>query len=507
MAITRDQALAELLRRKARVDLLAFMQYCWWMPTPLKIGRHTRKICARLTRAIDDYLERGVMSHIIVTLPYRHGKSDMVSRALPAFFIGRCAAKEPNVIMCGYGASLIEGFSAKVQEIVRSEAYNKVFPEIKIGAKASAAEWSVKDSQSTVYAAGLGGSLTGKGGNLIIVDDYCKNREEAESKPIRDKMWNSFKDDLATRFNAGGGIMVVCATRWHADDIIGRIKEKMDSDPDYPRYEEMIFPAKKEGPDGWDTLFPELYSPQWYTTQRVQLGPYSSAALLDCNPVTSETAIFKNDWIADTVYEKRPRRETMNVYILVDGANSKRNTSDYTTMWVIGLGQDQNYYILDCVHDRLDLNERTREIIRLHRKWKPIAVFWEQVGAMSDVAHIKYVQNHTENYRFPIIAVSRGPKDNKKVRITRLQALFSARRIWLPKYGEIMRLSSDGRVHDIIKDFVDDEYLVYPNAKHDDMLDPLADILDEEVAKQMSWPEQQAENEDDYEEEDNFFAR
>ena len=503
--ITPEQARAELLRRKARTDLLAFMTYCWWMPTPLRIGRHTFATCARLTRAVDDYLLRGKMTYLLINMPFRHGKSDMVSRALPAYFLGRCAQKQPNVIMSGYGASLIEGFSSKVQEIVRSEAYAKVFPKTAIAGKGSAAEWRVADSQSTVYAMGLGGAITGKGGNLIVVDDYCKNREEAESKAIRDKMWNSFKDDLSTRFNSGGGIMVVCATRWHGDDISGRIRERMAEDADYPRYEELVFPARKEG--DYEILFPELYDEKWYRTQRTQLGPYSAAALLDCDPVTNETAAFKEDWIADTVYSKAPPRDSMNVYIFVDGANSKKKDSDYTTMWVVGLGADANYYVLDAIHDHLDLDERTRAVIRLHRKWKPVAVFWEQVGCMSDVAHIKYVQNNTENYRFPIIAVSRGARDNKKMRILNLQAPFSQRRIWLPQFGEIMRPGSDGRMHDVIKDFIDDEYLVYPNAKHDDMLDPLADILDEQVARQLAWPETREREELSEDGADDIFSR
>ena len=273
--ITAAEAKAELLRRRARVDLLAFLAYCWWMPTPLKIGRHTRILCNRLTLAIDDYIFRGKTTYLLVNMPFRHGKSDIVSRALPAFFFGRTIScgLEPNAIQSGYGASLVEGFSSKVQDIIRSEAYQRVFPEIQIAKKASAAEWSVIGKQSTDYAMGLGGSITGKGANLIIVDDYCKNREEAESKATRDKMWDSFKDDLSTRFNAGGGIMVVCATRWHEDDISGRIEKAMRTIEGYPQYEKLIFPARKDGPDGWDILFPELYDEGWDRTRRAELGP------------------------------------------------------------------------------------------------------------------------------------------------------------------------------------------------------------------------------------------
>lgn len=197
----------------------------------------------------------------------------------------------------------------------------------------------------------------------------------------------------------------------------------------------------------------------------------------------------------------------MNVYVFVDGANSKRKDSDYTTMWVVGLGCDQNYYVLDAIHDRLDLDERTKAVIRLHRKWKPIAVFWEQVGCMSDVAHVKYVQNNVENYRFPVVAVPRGARDSKRMRILNLQAPFSQRRIWLPQFGEIMRPGSDGRVHDVIKDFVEDEYLVWPNSRHDDMLDPLADILDEAVASKLAWPDARERDETFEDDADDIFSR
>ena len=111
--ITPEQAMAELLRRKAQTDLLAFMSYCWWMPTPLRIGRHTLATCARLTKAVDDYLLHGKMTYLLINMPFRHGKSDMVSRALPAYFLGRCSEKQPNVIMSGYGFAdrglLLEG--------------------------------------------------------------------------------------------------------------------------------------------------------------------------------------------------------------------------------------------------------------------------------------------------------------------------------------------------------------------------------------------------------------
>ena len=493
------EAMVELLRRFAQTDLLSFLQYVWWMPTPLRIGRHTRAICDRLTRACRDYLEFGKTTYLVITLPFRHGKSDIMSRAFPPFFLGACAAKQPNVIMSGYGANLIEGFSTKAQEIIRSEAYQRVFPNIKIGKKTSAAEWSVEGSQSTVYATGLGGSITGRGGNLIDVDDYLKNREEAESKALRDKLWESFKDDLMTRMNAGGGIVTVCATRWHADDIIGRIKEEMAKDPDYPRFEFLEFPAHKEGPDGWDTLFPEMYDESWYRTQRTQLGPYSAAALLDCDPRLAGTTLFRREWINYYTGELDWRK--MRIHIFVDGAKSKKNGSDYTCIQAWGRNRDGAYYLLDCVHARLNLAEKIAEVFAMVERFggnrRVEVVWWEQVGPMSDVEALM-IEMDKRIYHFTVVELHHNT--NKDFRIKRLVVPFANHEMWLPLKLIKTRIvdvgggrAPEAKVYDAVHELVEDEMMLYTGDQesipHDDMLDCMADLTDEEVMARFTPPE------------------
>jgi len=266
---------------KAGEDLLSFMDYCWWNPYPFKIGRHTRAICDRLTRAVEDY-KRGKSTYLIITVPFRHGKSEIVSRALPAWFLGVNAAAQPDVIMTGYGADLIEKFSRKAMLIVNSDAYRRVFPGVELG-KTTAKNWNIRGSVGEVTAVGLGGAITGSGGNLIIIDDYCKSRAEAVSGAFRTKTWEAFRNDVFTRQNAPACIFLITATPWHVDDLIGRIRKEMDEDPDFPRFERLSFPARKEGPGGWETLFPEQFSKLWYDNQRSVLGR-QAAALLDCDP-------------------------------------------------------------------------------------------------------------------------------------------------------------------------------------------------------------------------------
>lgn len=493
------EARIELLRRMAQGNLLAFLQYCWWMPSPLHIGRHTRELCARLTRAVEDF-RQGKDTYLIVNMPFRHGKSDLVSRALPAYFLGRCRDMQPNVIMSGYGSSLVKGFSANVQSIVESEAYGKVFPDMRIDPDKNATdEWKIKDSVSSVYAQGLGGSITGKGGNLIIVDDYCKNAKEAESQTERDNVWMSFKTDVCTRTNAPAHIIIVCATRWHVNDLVGHIYEEMEKDPDYPRYESLVYPARKDGPDGWETLFPEHYKPSWYSMQRSQLGPLQAAALLDCDPKLAGTTVFRREWLRYYTGEIDWRQ--MRVHIFVDGAKSKKDGSDFTCIQAWGRNRDGAYYLLDLVHARLNLAEKIQALFEMVTKFggvrKVQTVWWEQVGPMSDVEALR-IEMDRRIYHFHVVELRHNT--NKDFRIKRLVVPFANAEIWFPLKLIKTRIVDPGggrvpeaKVYDAIQELVEDELLMYTGDQtsipHDDIIDCMADLTDEEVLASFTPPD------------------
>lgn len=283
----------EAQRRQAgRQHLLGFMHYVWWNTWGLIIGRHTRAISDRITKAVDDF-EAGRSTFLVIEVPIRHGKSDMVSIALPPYFLGRCAYMQPDVITSGYGAEHVEDFSRKARTVVESEDYRNLFPGVRLSSKKNAAnKWAIQDSVGEVTAASLEGSLTGRGGHLLILDDYCKSRMEAESPTTRKHTWEAFKDNFMTR-RAPVSIVIVCASRWHVDDVIGNIKKEMEGDEDFPRFEFMKFPARKE--DEYEYLFPERFPEDWYKSQRATLGKYSSAALLDLDPTIRGGNMFKID--------------------------------------------------------------------------------------------------------------------------------------------------------------------------------------------------------------------
>ena len=283
--ITREEALFELAVRRARKDLLAFMRLVWWMPQDFIIGRHTRAICDRLTKAVEDY-EAGVSTKLIVDCPPRHGKSDIISLAFPAWFLGREAALEPSVMEVSYSAEKAEEFSLKVRDsIIRKPIYRRIFPGVRLSdTKSAVASWKIEGSAGTYKALGIHGGATGSDADLEIIDDPIKDESESRSPAKRKSIHQQFATSFNTRLSPVS-IQIVMNTRWHVADLTGFIMQKMQDEPGFSRYDHISFPARKDGPDGYEYLFPERFPASWYDNQRATMTKQMAAAMLDCAPV------------------------------------------------------------------------------------------------------------------------------------------------------------------------------------------------------------------------------
>ena len=197
------------------------------------------------------------------------------------------------------------------------------------------------------------------------------------------------------------------------------------------------------------------------------------------NPTADTSQGFDRTWLR--FYQDSHEGAGMNVYIIVDPANEKKKTSDYTAMPVIGLAADHNYYLLDFVYDRMNLTERTKRLFLLHKKWRPKLVGYEKYGKDSDIEHIEYVQEQN-NYRFPIHPLGGNTKKND--RIKRLVPIFENGRFYFP--SELYKVDYEGRNVDVIEKFLTEEYDLFPVPFHDDGLDAIARIEDPEFPK--VWP-------------------
>lgn len=455
-----EQKLELVMQRRmaGRRHLLGFMHYTWWNPWPLAVGRHTRIICDRLTRAIDDFLV-GLSTFLVIEVPIRHGKSDMASIAMPAFFLGRCAAIEPDVIMSGYGAGLLDDFSRAARKMIGSREYRALFPGVMLDPAHNAVEkWAIKGSSGSVTVAPLGGSLTGRGGHLMTVDDYCRSRLEAESPTYRQHTWEAFKDDFMTR-RAPVSIVIVCATRWNVNDVVGRIIEEMDKDDKFPAFEFLSFPARREGE--YEYLFPERFPVEWYETQRATLGKYSAAAQLDLEPRIRGGNMFKVESIVWIAAEEVP--ETLQVRFWDPASTEKeldKDDPDYTVGAKCGLTHEDGMPVLWIVNLRVMQKEAPERNRRIY------------ATAMSDGAAVEVLVESVAGYKdaYTTLAdVLHGLRTvtkvnvsgDKVVRAAPLEALFDAGNVRVVKapWNEIF-----------LKQFT-----AFPSrVEHDDVIDAVA---------------------------------
>jgi phage terminase large subunit-like protein len=201
------------------------------------------------------------------------------------------------------------------------------------------------------------------------------------------------------------------------------------------------------------------------------------------NPVAAGVRDFKDEWFLTYSMEVPLDYNKMSKCIIIDSANAKKKDSDYTTMLVMGLASDGCWYLLDGVYDRLDLSQRTRALFTLVRGWWPLKnVWWEQQGAMSDVAHVRLEMNR-ELFHFPITELHHNvPKVD---RIRRLVPEFEQGRIIFPR--SMLKRRVDGTTVDLTVAFLE-QYKNFPIVRHDDFIDCLADIKDPEVMSAMKPP-------------------
>jgi len=303
------QLLEEEDADRARRSHLEFMARTWMKTEPFIPGFHTRAICARIDRAFADFRE-GKSTYLKIAVHHRSGKSDILSRYLPPHFLGEFPTCE--VLSTTFQAGLTQKFTSFARNVFKSDKFRKLYPGLGLSKESNAkAYWEVVDektgqpTQGKLFGSGLSSGITGSGGHLVLVDDPISGRLAAESATVRDNVWDALTNDLLTRL-APVHIVIVLATQWHWDDPHGRIEREVKSNPDFPQFEDLRFPAlakdyRGEGTYPGKYLFAERMSESWYEGQRAILGRYGAAALLDCSPMLRTGAILSTDGI---IYHK-----------------------------------------------------------------------------------------------------------------------------------------------------------------------------------------------------------
>lgn len=286
---------------------------------------------------------------LIVEMPPRHGKTIATSRLFPVWHLGQYP--DQRVMLVSYAADLSVRNSRAARGYFHNLKFRSWFPGVVLSEdKRSANTWDIAGRGGGMDAIGMLGAATGKGANLLIVDDPVKSRQEAESEVIRERIWDAFNDDLITRLEPGGAV-VLMMTRWHMDDLIGRVLKHQGED-----WVRLRLPALAEANDPLgraegEALWPSRFPVGALRGMERKLGPYSFAALYQQSPVSAEGGLFKRAWFYPLVQYAPTMLRTVRYW---DLAMSEKTHADYTVGVKLGQGSDGHFYILDVVRRQVD---------------------------------------------------------------------------------------------------------------------------------------------------------
>lgn len=444
LPISPADAAAELLRRrKARRSLLEFTRYT--KPDFAPAAHH-----AIIADALEGVAE-GRISRLMIEAPPRHTKSELSSRRFPAWYLGNYPDKQ--LITSTYSGEFAQDFGRDVRQIIADERFSTLFPQVSL-APDSTAKGRWHTNHGGVYVAvGVGGPITGRGAHVALIDDPFKNRQEAESEVIRERVWHWYTSTLRTRLMPGGAIVLVM-TRWHEDDLAGRLLEAAKNGGE--EWTVIRLPALADDID--DPLgrqFGEALWPEWYPEPELQkirnaIGPRDWLALYQQRPTAEEGDFFRREWLRD--YRDAPAR--MTVYMTGDFAVTEGG-GDFTELAVWGVDSLDNVYALDWWSGQASADRWMAEFIRLVKRWEPVGFVGEGGPIRRSVEPfladaMRHARAYTVLHWLPASA-------DKPSNARAFQALCANGRIYWPATEWAER--------------VKDQLLRFPGGKYDDAVD------------------------------------
>ena len=444
-----------VMTREEYIQYMAYNELCRRMYSEYLIRvhngmykplRHTQYLADRL-QAIAD----GEQKYIIVEMPPRHSKSMTITETFPSYFIGRNPNK--RVIATAYS----EGLARKFGRLNRNklvEFGSEIFNIQMANDNSTATNWSVGDNAGGMVATGIGGSITGEGADLMIIDDPIKNNAEAQSETIRNKIWDEWETTLSTRLHKGASVIVVM-TRWHEDDIVGRLLERSPYE-----WERIRMPAIAEDDD--DLLGREVGEPlsielgfdeRWAELKKQEVGSKTWNALYQQRPSASEGNIFKREWWQ--YYEQVPRK--FDRMIISWDLTFKGNDSNDYVVGQVWIKKGADKYLVEQVRGQMDFPDTLQAVKTLARKYPKAREILIEDKA-NGPAVISSIQREVSG----VIPIK--PKESKVARAQSVTPQIESGNVFLPKYAAF--------VDDLIE-----ECASFPNSANDDQVDALSQAL------------------------------
>lgn len=437
--VSPQEAAVELLRRRgARKSLIDFT--CYTKPD-FQVGEHHKKIAEAL-----ESVERGECDRLMIFAPPRHTKSELASRRFPAWYLGRHPEKQ--LIAATYSGDFALDFGREVRGIVQAEEYRALFPEVTLAADSQAANrWHTTQGGVSVYV-GVGGPITGRGAHIALIDDPFKNREEADSEVRRETVWKWYTSTLRTRLMPGGAIILIL-TRWHEDDLAGRLLEKQRDE-----WKVVELPAiENEGKPHEKALWPEWYDIKALKRIKEDIGPRDWSALFQQRPTPDEGTFFKREWFR--WYDQAPKH--LHRYVCSDYAVTEGG-GDWTEHGVFGIDPEANIYVLDWWSGQTSADAWIETLLDMVKDNKPFATFGEsgQIRKSIEPFLIRRSRERKVFSRFEWIS-----RTGDKAAMARgFQARAAMGKVYLPRTDW---------AEDLLR-----QLLTFPAGKHDDKVDVCA---------------------------------
>ena len=365
--------------QKTRDDLIEF---CKKMQPDYKVGRHHRILADQLMA-----LEDGSKDRVCVNIPPRHGKSQLVSIFYPAWFLGRNPGKK--VMMVSHTTDLAVDFGRKVRNLIATESYVEIFPEVALAVDSkSAGRWNTNFG-GEYFACGIGSALAGRGADLLLVDDPHSEQDVINGNfSVFEKAYEWFTFGARTRLMPGGRVAIV-QTRWHMDDLTGRVTNDMVKNEMADQYEIVEFPALLDAEDAdgkpiMKPLWPEFFDLAALERTKASMPAFQWNSQYQQKPTAEEASIVKREWWGIWPHDQPPHVEY--VIMSLDAAAEKHNRADYTalTTWGVFFNEEENAHhliLLDSIKKRLEFPELKQLSMDEYTKWEPDAFIVEKKSA------------------------------------------------------------------------------------------------------------------------------
>lgn len=390
---------------------------------------HHALICDRLQA-----VERGDIDRLMIAMPPRHGKSQLASRLFPAWFLGRNPRKQ--IIAASYNSDVSSDFGRDVRNMVGSEEFGEIFPKVSLAVDSKAANRMNTNQGGTYIAAGVGTAITGRGAHVALIDDPFKDRAEADSERQRDSVWAWYQSTLYTRLMPGGAIVVI-NTRWHDDDLSGRLLNGND------KWELLELPAINAA---GEALWPEWYDIPALHRIKDNIGPREWSALFQQQPQPDEGSYFQRDWLQS--WDVRP--SALNIYITSDYAVTE-DGGDWTVFTVWGVDPKGDLYRLHVWKGQNTPDVWIDQQCDMILRWKPLCWFGESgviQKAIEPMLRRRMIERKAHCRLEWVSSIS-----DKPTRARSFQSRAAMGRVWFEPAADLS------------------EFLKFPAGKHDDEVD------------------------------------